>query len=437
MNSRRTLPYVRLGDHCDVIRGISWERDCESSSGIPALTIPNVQSTLDLSKLTHLAGIPENHVKKARVRGGHTIMVGSNGNKSRVGDCIYFPNDTQYVFASFLMGIRPHEDSGLDSRYVYYWLRSPEFREPIQASLIGATSLGNLRVSALRDVMVPSPPLLIQRRIAGILSAYDELIENSQRRIKILETMARTLYREWFVHFRFPGHESVPRVPSPLGDIPQGWEPVSFQRLLKSMTGGDWGSEQPEDRETEAVIVVRGTDFDEVAYGGQLRSPVRYIKPSSLASRGLKVGDVIIENSINAKSRSAGTTLLVDNHVLNRLGQEAIAASFCKVFRPHDRRVAPLIHLHARHLREDGRMEYYQNVAANGIANFQAQKFAKEEHLVLPSTEAERTKLIEPISALFEDVAVLASQLSNLRRTRDLLLPRLLSGQIDVEAMPS
>ena len=75
-------------------------------------------------------------------------------------------------------------------------------------------------------------------------------------------------------------------------------------------------------------------------------------------------------------------------------------------------------------------MEYYQNVAANGIANFQAQKFAKEEHLVLPSTEAERTKLIEPISALFEDVAALASQLSNLRRTRDLLLPRLLSGQI-------
>jgi type I restriction enzyme S subunit len=59
------------------------------------------------------------------------------------------------------------------------------------------------------------PPLPVQRRIAGILSAYDELMENSQRRIRILEAMARALYREWFVHFRFPGHESVPRVPSP------------------------------------------------------------------------------------------------------------------------------------------------------------------------------------------------------------------------------
>ena len=64
----------------------------------------------------------------------------------------------------------------------------------------------------------------MQRRIAGILSAYDDLIENNQRRIKILEEMARSLYREWFVNFRFPGHEKVPLVDSPLGTIPKGWE---------------------------------------------------------------------------------------------------------------------------------------------------------------------------------------------------------------------
>ena len=78
-------------------------------------------------------------------------------------------------------------------------------------------------------------------------------------------------------------------------------------------------------------------------------------------------------------------------------------------------------------------MEYYQNVAANGIANFQAQKFAKEEHLILPSNEGDGTKLFEPFGKIFQNVAVLASQLSNLRRTRDLLLPRLLSGQIELK----
>ena len=71
----------------------------------------------------------------------------------------------------------------------------------------------------------------MQRRIAGILSAYDELMENSQRRIRILEAMARALYREWFVHFRFPGHEKLPRVASPLGDIPQGWEVKTLGEL--------------------------------------------------------------------------------------------------------------------------------------------------------------------------------------------------------------
>jgi len=317
-----------------------------------------------------------------------------------------------------------------DWRYVFYSLLLNRGDLTVQAQ--GAAQQ-NLNQNLIRKFAISLPPLPVQQRIAAILSTYDELIENSQRRIKILESMARTLYREWFVHFRFPGHENHLRVASPLGEIPQGWEAIPFERLLASMTGGDWGSEQPADRNTAEVGIVRGTDFDEVAYGRRLRVPVRYIKPSSLITRGLKAGDVIIENSINAKSRCVGTTLLVDSHVLNRLGRDAIAASFCKVFRLLDPRLAPLVHLHVRHLREDARMEYYQNVAANGIANFQAKKFAKEEKLVLPIDETKRAKLIEPFASLFHSVGILASQLSNLRRTRDLLLPRLLSGQITLD----
>jgi type I restriction enzyme, S subunit len=244
--------------------------------------------------------------------------------------------------------------------------------------------------------------------------------------------MARALYREWFVHFRFPGHENHPLVPSSLGDIPQGWEMIPFETLLVSMTGGDWGSDQLTATESAQVTIVRGTDFNEVAYGGALRAPVRYIKPSSLKSRGLRAGDVIVENSINAKSRCIGTTLLVDSRVLERIGGDAIAASFCKVFRLHDPRFAPIVHLHFRRLREDARMEYYQNVAANGIGNFQAQKFAKEEYLILPMDEAVCSKLVEGISGIFENINLLSSKLSNLLRTRDLLLPRLLSGQFNL-----
>jgi type I restriction enzyme S subunit len=337
--------------------------------------------------------------------------------------------------ASFCKRITPKQER-VHPRFLHAHLQLAWADRRIVQWQVQSTGISNFNFEAfLDDFLIELPPLPIQRRIASILSAYDDLIDNSQRRIQILEAMARALYREWFVHFRFPGHEKHPRVASALGEIPEGWDVIPFERLLASMTGGDWGGEQPEDRETEAVVVVRGTDFNDVAYGGHLRAPVRYIKLSSLVSRALKVGDVIIENSINAKSRSVGTTLLVDEHVLSRLGQDAIAASFCKVLRPRDFRVAPLIHLHARHLREDARMEYYQNVAANGIANFQAQKFAKEEHLVLPADEDERSRLIAPIGAVLQNVASLASRLANLRHTRDLLLPRLLSGQIALDEL--
>ena len=109
----------------------------------------------------------------------------------------------------------------LDPLFLHYYLKQDEVVSWITNQAVGAT-MPNLNTGILRSVPVRLPPLPIQRRIASILSAYDELIENNQRRIKILESMARGLYREWFVHFRFPGHESVPRVPSPLGEIPQG-----------------------------------------------------------------------------------------------------------------------------------------------------------------------------------------------------------------------
>ncbi|MBK6366779.1 MAG: restriction endonuclease subunit S [Polaromonas sp.] len=93
----------------------------------------------------------------------------------------------------------------------------------IQKCTIGS-SQSAFTIVLLKGIEIALPPMPVQQRIATILSAYDDLIENSQRRIKILEAMARGLYREWFVHFRFPGHENHPRVASALGEIPQGWE---------------------------------------------------------------------------------------------------------------------------------------------------------------------------------------------------------------------
>ena len=111
----------------------------------------------------------------------------------------------------------------IDPHFLFYALQSDSAQGELKARASGTTVLG-IKQSELRQVRVPTFPLPAQRRIAGILSTYDELIENNQRRVRILETMARALYREWFVEFRFPGSENVPRVASSIGDIPKGWE---------------------------------------------------------------------------------------------------------------------------------------------------------------------------------------------------------------------
>jgi type I restriction enzyme S subunit len=126
--------------------------------------------------------------------------------------------------------------SRVDPAFLYYALQS-DIRRLIEFA--GGTAQKNLLLRDLRAFEVNVAPLSVQRRIAGILSAYDELIENSQRRIQILKTMARALYREWFGEFRFPGHEKAPRVASTLGDIPQGWEVGRLDDVLVLQRGFD------------------------------------------------------------------------------------------------------------------------------------------------------------------------------------------------------
>ncbi len=146
----------------------------------------------------------------------------------------YWPHNTSLWVKDF---------KGNDPKFVYYCMQGLDF-----ARFNAGAGVPTLNRNHLGSLEVEVPALDVQIRIAGILSAYDELIENSQRRIKILEAMARSLYREWFVHFRVPGHDQPaapvgtaeggpegvsvrqvanqnhPRVASALGEIPQGWE---------------------------------------------------------------------------------------------------------------------------------------------------------------------------------------------------------------------
>ena len=122
----------------------------------------------------------------------------------------------------------------IDSRLLYYWLLSPLGKAQLGRSTIGS-SQSAFTIVLLKQMEIALPPLPTQRKIASILSAYDDLIENNLRRVRILEEMAQNLYHEWFVKFRFPGHENARFVDSPLGRMPEGWEVLALGDLAEQV----------------------------------------------------------------------------------------------------------------------------------------------------------------------------------------------------------
>ena len=122
--------------------------------------------------------------------------------------------------------------TSLDTKFIRYCI---EWKLDNLLSLAGGSTFSNLTTNTIKNFPIPYPES--RYKIAAILSAYDGLIENNTRRIKILEDIAQTLYQEWFVHFRFPGHENIQMVESALGPIPRGWEVKQLDEMCDVLMG--------------------------------------------------------------------------------------------------------------------------------------------------------------------------------------------------------
>jgi type I restriction enzyme S subunit len=214
---------VPLGSIAKFRNGINYSKS-NFGTGIKVINVKDFQDRTiipveDLDEINPVGVVS----KESFLQNGDIIFVRSNGNRQLIGRSL-FVNGVQEKITHSAFTIRVRFTSGLAiPRFYSYLFRSPFMRQ-ILSSQGSGTNINNLNQRILEDLQVPLPPLFTQRKIAAILSAYDDLIENNTRRIKILEEMAQALYREWFVRFRFPGHENVRMVDSPLGRMPEGWE---------------------------------------------------------------------------------------------------------------------------------------------------------------------------------------------------------------------
>lgn len=159
------------------------------------------------------------------------IIFTAAGSLGQVGIIPRHGSHAKYFISNKQLKLTPNRER-FDPLFLYYWFSSPEVRDLFIGSNRGA-AVPLITLGVLRTTPVPAPPLPTQQRIAAILSAYDDLIENNTRRIAILEEMARRLYEEWFVHFRFPGHEAAEFVETELGEVPSGWPVVHLDKLVQ------------------------------------------------------------------------------------------------------------------------------------------------------------------------------------------------------------
>ncbi len=138
-----------------------------------------------------------------------------------IGEPYVVKSSDRFGLSSAVAILRPNQTE-ITAEYLYYWIRGSEFQHAVY-SIKGGVAQGYVSLEMIRSLPIRKFEKSAQENIVEILTAYDNLIENNNRRIAILEEMAQSLYREWFVKFRFPGHQQAKFIDSPLGKIPEGW----------------------------------------------------------------------------------------------------------------------------------------------------------------------------------------------------------------------
>jgi type I restriction enzyme S subunit len=319
--------------------------------------------------------------------------------------------------------IRPR--GALDYQFLFYSLVHIGVTKKFDQYFTGAT-IKHLPGEKLAKVEIDIPPLPIQRRIAVILSAYDELIENSQRRIKILEAMARALYREWFVHFRFPSHESVPLVPSALGEIPQGWEVSTLRAVTTKIGSGATPRGGKDAYKSEGIHLIRSLNIYDYDFKFADLALIDEKQAAELANVAIEEDDILL----NITGASVGRCTLVPTHLLPARVNQHVA-----IVRADPTKASPFYILDS--INSEKSKQHLLTLAQGGATREALTKDTVSNFQILLPPQALMQSFHDVAGDIHKHREALQRQIQNLRRTRDLLLPRLLSGQIDVEAMPA
>ena len=397
----------KLGEVTDIFKGGTPKRSIERYfQGDIAWAIPT-----DITKLNGALYIDdtETHISEeglsrsaARMLPPGTVLWTSRATIGKVA-ISRIPIATNQGFANFLC------KEEIDNIFLAYYLK---LKRDMLISLGTGTTFLEVTKARLLEVEIPLPPLTTQRKIAALLSAYDGLIENNTRRIKILEDMAQTLYREWFVHFRFPGHENVPMVESPLGLIPQGWEVREFGDIVKNVK--------------------------EKMKPGKHLDPLPYVPIDCIPRRSIS----LMEHKPSSEAKSSLIAFKQNDILFGAMRSyfhkvilapfDGITRQTCFVLRSKNPANYPFDLFMAF---QDSTVQYSSNRSTGSTIPYATWDRALAMMPIFRPPNLLIKRFSDVVVPMLDSIHALLKKNANLRQTRDLLLPKLMSGEVDVSKL--
>lgn len=362
--------------------------------------------------------VPEYEIAKfsggTRFRNGDTIMARitpclENGKTAMVN--ILEPGEVGFGSTEFI--VFRAKEGYTDPNFVYYLVKSSFVRDPAIKSMVGSSGRQRVQTDVVQNLIVPFPSLLEQRKIASILKSLDDKIALNTAINDNLEQQAQALFKKWFI------------------DNPENvdWSAGTFRELIQSTLNGDWGKEAPTGNNTEKVYCIRGADIPEVKAGNKGKMPTRYILPKNLANKKLEAGDIVVEISGGSPTQSTGRCTAITQSLLDRYDSSMVCTNFCKAIKPKNG-YSLFVYYYWQYLYEKGVFFSYEN-GTTGIKNLDFTGFIETEPIIVPTFDKVQA-FDDYCKSIFNQVFANGKQSEQLSSLRDTLLPKLMSGELDV-----
>ncbi|SDA41113.1 type I restriction enzyme, S subunit [Pseudomonas sp. NFACC15-1] len=417
------MPMINLGECFRVKHGFAFKGAYFAKSGNYVVLTPGnfredggLKSQGEKEKY-YCATPPDEYILS---EGDLLIVMTDLTQEARIlGSPAVIPRSNKYLHNQRLGLVTQLDQKKLTKEYLYYLLNWSLVRNQIKATATGST-VRHTAPDRIHAVQVRLPSLAVQHRIASILSAYDDLIENNTQRIEILEEMARRLYEEWFVQFRFPGYEEITFTESELGLVPEGWRVAQIREAYLDLYDGPHATPK---KITIGPIFLGIKNIK--SNGGLDLSSVQCISDADFPKWTKRVtpqeGDIVF---------SYEATL--NRYAIIPRGFHGCLGRRLALIRPISSfRCFLYMHFFSKNWRD---VISRNTLSGATVDRIPLSKFP-EFPLLLPSEAmAGRFEaLCRPILNLIEG---LTKKNTNLRAQRDLLLPKLVSGEIDVSDIP-